>query len=138
MPIDYTGNRLPNTPRFKVSGSVEYTFLLGRAGSITPRYDFSYTDDFSFDASKNGRGAPNNRGVFFLPKYAIGQRAYTLHNARLTYRTLDETIEASFWVRNLTDLTYKTLAFDASETGGLVANLVGDPRTYGVSVKLTF
>ncbi len=138
VPIDYTGNRLPNTPRFKFSGSIQYTFDLRRLGTLTPRYDITFTDDFSFDPSKQGRGAPDNFGNFFLPKFAIGQRAYTLHNARLTYRAPNDQIEVALWVRNLSNLVYKTLAFDASATGGLVGNQVGDPRTYGATVKFTF
>jgi iron complex outermembrane receptor protein len=43
VPIDYTGNRLPNTPEFTLSGTLEYTLELGRYGSIRPRYDFSWT-----------------------------------------------------------------------------------------------
>ena len=137
IPIDFTGNRLPNTPRFKVSGSLEYTLTQSRWGSLTPRYDFTFTDDVSFDPS-NSRGAPNNQNELFLPKHTIGQKRFILHNLRLTYVDPSETIEASLWVRNLTNEVYKTLAFDASAVNGLVGNLVGDPRTYGASVKVSF
>jgi iron complex outermembrane receptor protein len=137
VPIDYTGNRLPNTPRFKLSGSVEYTGELGRYGSLIPRYDFSWTDDVFFDPSE-GFGAPNNQGATFLPEFAIGQKAYWLHNVRLSYRSPGSNIEVAGWVRNLTDEVYKTLAFDASVSAGLVGNFVGDPRTYGVSVAVAF
>lgn len=138
VPTDYAGNRLPNTPRFKLSGTLKYTFEFSRAGSITPRYDFTYTDDFSFDPSKKGRGAPDVFGNFYLPDWAVGQVAYVLHNARLTYESPDESIEVALWVRNFTNEVYKQLAFDASATAGFVGNLVGDPRTYGVSVALKF
>jgi iron complex outermembrane receptor protein len=137
VPIEYTGNRLPNTPRFKLSGSAEYAIDLGRYGSLIPRYDFSWTDDVFFDPSE-GRGAPNNDGELFLPDYTIGQKAYWLHNARLTYRTPGGNLEVAGWVRNLTDETYKTLSFDASAAAGLVGNLVGDPRTYGISLSVSF
>ncbi|MAG33343.1 MAG: hypothetical protein CL908_20905 [Deltaproteobacteria bacterium] len=137
IPIDYTGNRLPNTPRFKVSGSLEYTFESETSGSLTPHYDFTYTDEFSFDPS-DSRGQPNDQNELFMPKHTIGQKAYVLHNARITYKNPSETIEASVWVRNITDEVYKTLAFDASAIAGLVGNLVGDPRTYGVGLKLSY
>lgn len=138
VPIDFAGNRLPNTPRFKVSGTLKYTWDFSRAGSITPRYDFTYTDDFSFDPSKNGQGSPDVFGNFFLPEFAVGQKGYVLHNARLTYRSPDETIEVALWVRNFTNEVYKQLAFDASVTAGFIGNLVGEPRTYGVSLALSF
>lgn len=137
VPIEYTGNRLPNTPRFTLSGSVQYALDMGRYGSLVPRYDFSWTDDIFFDPSE-GRGAPNDVGNIFLPEYAIGQKAYMLHNLRLSYRTANQNLEVAGWVRNLTNEVYKTQAFDASTSAGLVGSLVGDPRTYGVSVSVSF
>jgi outer membrane receptor protein involved in Fe transport len=104
---------------------------------LIPRYDFSWTDDVFFDPSE-GFGAPNNQGATFLPEFAIGQKAYWLHNVRLSYRSPGSNIEVAGWVRNLTDEVYKTLAFDASVSAGLVGNFVGDPRTYGVSVAVAF
>ena len=137
VPIQYTGNRLPNTPRFKLSVNTEYTIELGRYGSLSPRYDFTWTDDVFFDPSE-GRGAPNNDAELFLPDYTIGQKAHWLHNARLTYRTPGGNLELSGWVRNFTNETYKSLAFDASAAAGLIGNLLGDPRTYGASVTVSF
>lgn len=135
--IDFTGNRLPNTPRFKLSGSIDYAWVMGRFGTLTPRYDFTWTDDVFFDPS-DGRGSPNNANEIFMPDFAIGQRGYVLQNLRLSYQTPEEEIEVAFWVRNLTDQTYKSLAFDASASAGLVGNLIADPRTYGVTFALNW
>ena len=73
-----------------------------------------------------------------MPKNSIGQPAYWLHNLRLSWRSADEKIEVSGWVRNLTDEVYKSYAFDASAGFGVVGNLVGDPRTYGATVGFTW
>ncbi|MCP4906770.1 MAG: TonB-dependent receptor [bacterium] len=135
--LDFNGNPLPNAPRFKISGSVEYTFNLGRSGTLTPRWDFSWSDQIYFDPSE-GRGTPSVTGLFFLPQGTIGQNPLLLQNFRLTYSDLDGRLEIAGWVRNLTNELYKTLSFDATGGPGLVGNLVGDPRTYGLSVKLTF
>ena len=137
VPIDFTGNRLPNTPRFTVTGHIKYTLDMGSAGTLTPRWDYSFTDDNFFDPS-NGQGAPNNGGELFLPRFAIGQKGYLIQDMRLTYKTLDESIQISGWVRNLTNEVYKSISFDASATAGLVGNFLGDPRTYGLSAKVTF
>ena len=85
-----------------------------------------------------GRGAPDVVGDLFMPDYAIGQKAYWRHNLRLTYRSPDGSLELAGWVRNVANEVYKTLAFDASTAAGLVGNLVGDPRTYGISVTVSF
>lgn len=135
--IDSNGNRLPNTPRFKVSASAEYTLELGRFGSLAPRYDVAWSDSNNFSQS-NGRGAVDDLGRNFLPKNTVAQNPYAIHNVRLTYRTASGTIEVVGWVRNLTNETYKTLVFDASSQAELVGNLVGLPRTYGLSVKFAF
>lgn len=135
---DYNGNRLPNTPRFKVSASAQYTLELGRYGEIVPRYELNWSDEVFFDPSE-GRGAPSvvtNQPV--LPDHTISERPLLLHNVRLTYRMADGGLELSGWVRNLTDEVYKSYAFDASSAANFVGNLVGEPRTYGLSVKLTF
>ncbi|MCA9504072.1 MAG: TonB-dependent receptor [Spirochaetaceae bacterium] len=136
IPIDFTGNRLPNTPRFKVSARVEYG-LEFRFGTITPLYSVVYTDDAFFDPS-NGRGAPNNQGEIFLPKYTIGQKGFILHDLRVGYSTPGEHIEVALWVRNLTNEVYKQVSYDATAIAGLVGNFVGNPRTYGLSAKLAF
>jgi iron complex outermembrane receptor protein len=135
--IEWTGNRLPNTPRFKWSGTVEYQLDLGEYGSLIPRWDMVWTDDSYFDAS-DGRGIPDLNGKPVLPEFAIGQPAYWLHNVRLAWRSASSQLELAFWVRNVTNEVYKTLAFDASEGANLVGNQVGDPRTYGVTLSLSW
>ena len=135
--IDYNGNRLPNTPRFKLSGNATYTFDLGRYGEFIPRYDFSWTDDVFFDPSE-GIGAPNALGELFLPENTIAQSAYAIHNARLTYRAPSGELSLALWVRNFTDEVYKTTVFDLSTAAGMIGNLLGLPRTYGLSLKVDF
>lgn len=135
--VDFSGNRLPNSPRFSLSGSIEWELQLGRLGSIIPRYDMSFTDDVYYDAEE-GRGGVNSNGEQLLPDFTTGQRAYWLHNVRMTYRPLGGNLEVSGWVRNVTDQRYKNFAFDASQFSSLVITLVGDPRTFGMDMRITF
>jgi iron complex outermembrane receptor protein len=116
---------------------VEYQLDLGEYGSLIPRWDMVWTDDSYFDAS-DGRGIPDLNGKPVLPEFAIGQPAYWLHNVRLAWRSASSQLELAFWVRNVTNEVYKTLAFDASEGANLVGNQVGDPRTYGVTLSLSW
>jgi len=134
---DFNNNPLPNAPRFKISGNVSYPFPLVGGMTLTPRYEFSWSDDVFFDPS-GGRGAPDATGEIFMPDYAIGQEALILHNLRVTLTNESGSIELSGWVRNLTNEVYKQLAFDASAGPALVGNLIGDPRTYGLSAKVSF
>ena len=134
---DFNGNPLPNAPRFKISGNVSYPFEIGGGMTLTPRYEFTWSDDVFFDPS-GGTGAPDVTGALFMPELTIGQEALILHNIRLTLTNESGTVELSGWVRNVTDEVYKQLAFDASAGPGLVGNLLGDPRTYGLSAKVSF
>jgi iron complex outermembrane receptor protein len=135
--IDYSGNQLVNSPTFKLSGALEWTFDLGRWGALIPRYDFAWTDDVFFDPSE-GRGSLDSRGNATLPEYATGQPAYWLHNLRLAYRTPAGNTELAIWARNILDQRYKTYAFDASVFSRLVINFVGEPRTVGLDLSIQF
>ena len=132
---DYSGNRLINSPQFKVSLSAEWTLDLGRWGMIIPRYDAAWSDDIFFGPNE-GRGAVNISSEVYKPPCTNGQCAYWIHNLRLAYRTGEGNIEVAGWVRNLTDAVYKTYAFDASEFAKLTINFVSEPRTFGLDVMI--
>jgi outer membrane receptor protein involved in Fe transport len=134
---DFTGNRVQNSPQFSVSGTAEWSFDFGRFGALIPRYDFAWRDDTFYDTNE-GRGSRNIQGDIFLPEFAIGQVAFTLHNARLSYRSPEGNIEVSGWVRNIGNLQYKQTAFDASAFSSLTINYVGDPRTWGIGIVLNW
>ena len=135
--IDYNNNPLPNAPRFKISAGIEYALELDRIGTFTPRYDINWTDVVHFDPSA-GRGSPSATGDLFLPANTISQKPFALHNMSLRYKAPSDNLEVALWVRNLTNEVYKSLAFDASAGPGFVGNLLGDPRTYGVTLKLSY
>ena len=137
--IDFSGNQLPNAPRFKLSASASWSIDLGdlgRYGTLTPRYDVTYTSDIFFDPSE-GRGLPPRPTDIKpqLPKYAIAQKAYFVHDVRLTYALPAGFIEVSGWIRNLTDENYKTYVANAAGAEALL-NWIGEPRTYGGSLTM--
>jgi len=137
VPVQNAGNPLLNSPRYKVSLTAEQIIPLGRYGSLTARWDGAWTADTNYDAT-GGRGLPNSQGKQFLPDNTIGQRAYWLHNLRVTYKTPDGAVELAGWVRNLTDVATKSFAFDASNFNGTTIYFVSEPRTYGMALKTNF
>jgi hypothetical protein len=46
-------------------------------------------------------------------------------------------VELALWSRNVADERYKALAFDAT-AAEFVGNIVGDPRTYGLTIGLSW
>lgn len=132
---DFTGNTLLNSPEFSVSGGLRWPFELGRFGTLTPRYDFSWTDEVFFDPTE-GRGTSLSGDR--LPEGTLGQAALLTHNVRLGYRPANSGIEFSGWCRNVTDERSKTYAFDASRFRSVVINFVADPRSCGADISFTF
>ncbi len=135
--IDHTGNPLLNSPQLKVSLTGEQTFQMGRWGEFTARYDGVWTDDTFFDASA-GRGLPNDEKQLFMPPNTIGQPAFWLHNITAVFRPRNTDIEITGWVRNISDKVYRTFSFDASTFNRTTIHFLGDPRTYGMTVMISF
>ena len=64
------------------------------------------------------------------------------HNRQLTdsctYTTPNDMVEVAGWVRNLTDEVYYADTIDLSSAQGSILYIVGDPRTYGISLMVRF
>lgn len=118
------------TPAWRASLGIQYKADLGTSGSITPRFDLSYT-------GKQTIGRLITAGVFSPLQY---NPSITLGNARLTWRNEDEDLAVSLEVQNLFNNYYfLPLRFAAvySFVGTAYSN-VGRPREWGVTVRKTF
>jgi len=138
FPFDYSGNDLIGSPRYSFTGSIQYEIPLpwqiaGHGlGSLTPAYSVSWKDDIYFDAG-SGRGAYLN-----FPEATFGQPAFWIHNASLTWKSENEMIEVVGWVHNFLDEHYKTSSDDLSIGLSFIRNAYADPRTYGITVTLSY
>jgi outer membrane receptor protein involved in Fe transport len=132
-----SGHPLLNSPKYKISLTAEQTVPLFSVGFLTLRYDGAWSDTTYYDPSK-GRGLGDFQGNKFLPKNTVAQPPYWIHNLRLGWRSPDERVEIAGWVRNLTNQSYKTFAFDGSTFRNTSIYYVNEPRTYGGSLQVTF
>jgi len=68
------------------------------------------------------------------------QEGYELFNARVVLSPADADWELAIWGKNLTDETYNVNTFDllSNPFVGQLFNVLGAPRTYGVSVRKSF
>ena len=136
--IDYSGNALINAPELQFTGTVMWPLLAGKLGTFTPQYDFTWTDDTPFDPN-DGRGEVDPQGQDRLPPYLIGNRAYILHNVRLTWEPAgDSGIQLAGWCRNVTDERYKTFSVDISTFNNQILNFVAEPRSCGADFRFTW
>jgi iron complex outermembrane receptor protein len=113
------------TPKWKWSIGAQYEIPLGGgAGSLTPRIDASHQGTLYANAINR----ESNR---------IG--AYTIANARLTWRNDAEDLDVSLEVTNLFDKYYFLTINDQSTSGlGYTNGQPARPREWAVSVKKKF
>ena len=139
VPINFSGNSLLNAPNLQVSGTITWPLFLNRLGTLTPQYDFSWSDDVPFDPN-NGRGELDPFGDSQFRPYTIGNRAYILHNLRLTWEPPggESQFSVSGWCRNVADERYKTFAVDLATFATTQLIFVSDPRTCGADVRFSF
>ena len=122
---DISGSRLPGVSKWAFSYGAEGNVpvkLFGKDGQIYLGVDGSYRSDWSSNAS---------------PSAYTNVDGYALTNFRLGFRA-EGRLDIYGWVRNAFDTQYfDQLAVASGNTGLIVGNL-GDPRTFGGTVKLTF
>jgi len=112
---------------WKWSFGIQYEAQLpGNAGSITPRIDASHSLALPGNVLRGADTLGNNP-------------AYTLANARLTWRNRDDDLSVSLEVTNLFDNYYYLNKFDLRGVGaGALVAQVGRPREWALTVKKTF
>jgi iron complex outermembrane receptor protein len=117
---DVAGKTLPNTPELTTTLGAQLTRGVGGGASLYARGE----------AVVYGR-------LFYDDANTEGQDAYTLTNARVGVR--GRFVFAEGWIRNAFDTRYIPVAFayGAFAPSGFVGEM-GRPRTFGISLGLTF
>ncbi len=113
----------PYTPEWKASIGMQYTFPLSGGSELTARIDGAYTAQ----VYGNAINANTNR----IPAYTIG-------NARLTWRAADQKWVGALKVTNITDEIYYYSVFDQALSSGTTSFGPGLPRMWAVSLKHNF
>lgn len=122
---DVSGQRLPGISRHAISFTGEYTqplTLLGNDGEFFVGLDSFYRSDFSSSPS---------------PSRFLNVDDYTLVNGRIGFRS-DDSWSVFIWSRNLTDRDYFEQLLPGAGNYGHYAAVLGDPRTYGATVRYAF
>lgn len=122
---DVSGTQLPGISKWAASGGVDIHRPLsfgGLAGEAYLGAEASYRSWFSSSASAS--------------QY-LNVDGYALLNLRAGWRADDEW-EIYFWARNVTGTDYFEFLSAQPGGSGLIVGQVGDPRTYGVTLKTAF
>jgi len=112
-------------PKWTASAAAQYTVpVAGLGGEIIARVDYSFRDKVSFNPT---------------PTIYNTQKAISLVNARLGYKSNDGAWDIALYGRNLTNKRYKLWANDLYESAfGVAFAWYSDPREYGITVKRSF
>lgn len=121
---DISGQRLPGVSEWSFTYGAETRrplTLAGRQGEAYLGLDGSWRSDFSSNAS---------------PSAYTNVKAYGLVGLRAGFRARDG-LEAFAWVRNVLDAEYYEFLAVGPGNTGLIAGQPGDPRTFGVTLRLS-
>jgi iron complex outermembrane receptor protein len=122
---DVSGTNLPGISGQAISFGGEYTTggrIMGRTGQYFGAFDTSYRSSFSSNASAST--------YLVVP-------SYSLTNVRVGFRAADGWT-LSVWARNLLNEDYYDLLSPAPGNTGLYVGQPGDPRTFGVTMRVSF
>ncbi|MCZ4245794.1 TonB-dependent receptor [Pedobacter punctiformis] len=121
---DASGGRLPGISKWNISGGAEFSTpgsLATKAGRYFIAGDASYRSEYSSNPT---------------PSRVLNVKGYSLLNARLGFKS--EKFSAFIWSRNIANKNYYEQLQAAAGNSGLYAGVLGDPRTYGATLRYTF
>ncbi len=121
---DISGQWLPGISKWAFSWGGEYSIpatVFGEEGEVYLGADANYRSKFSSNAS---------RSIY------TDIEGYALANFRLGFRK--DGLNLFGWVRNAFDEEYFDVLATTPGNTGLIAGNVGDPRTYGGTISLSF
>ncbi|WP_114952077.1 TonB-dependent receptor [Sphingosinicella terrae] len=124
VPVDLSGNALPQAPNWKFSTGVQYTFALGGGWTLVPRADFTYTG--SYYARSFNRPIDRVDG-------------YEVINAQLQLNGPEERWFVRAFIQNLTGNDAITGLYVTDQSSGLFTNAFTlEPRRYGLAAGVRF
>ena len=121
---DASGGRLPGISKWNISGGSEFSLpgtLATKAGRFFIAADASYRSDYSSNPT---------------PSSVLVVKGYGLFNARLGFKS--DKFSLFVWSRNIGNRNYYEQLQAAAGNSGLYAGVLGDPRTYGATLRYAF
>ncbi|SDC27803.1 TonB-dependent receptor [Pedobacter soli] len=121
---DASGGRLPGISKWNISGGSEFSLpgtLATKAGRFFIAADASYRSDYSSNPT---------------PSNVLVVKGYGLFNARLGFKS--DKFSVFVWSRNIGNRNYFEQLQAAAGNSGLYAGVLGDPRTFGATLRYAF
>ncbi|PKP72376.1 MAG: hypothetical protein CVT83_00290 [Alphaproteobacteria bacterium HGW-Alphaproteobacteria-5] len=119
---DYSGNRLPLSPKVSFNGVASYEIPLSGDIALAIQPSFSYRSSHFFSTDNNP---------------LLKQPGYWLLGGRVAVKDEDGRWEAAFFARNLTRKKYINFAVDLADFG-FVEQFQGQPRMFGAELRFKY
>ncbi|RZL15617.1 MAG: TonB-dependent receptor, partial [Pedobacter sp.] len=121
---DASGGRLPGISKWNLSGGAE----LSTAGKLSTKEGrFFIAGDASYRSGYSSNATPSR---------VLNVDGYSLLNGRLGFRS--DKFSIFVWGRNIGNTNYYEQLQAAAGNSGLYAGVLGDPRTYGATLRYSF
>ena len=121
---DASGGRLPGISKWNATFGFELSTtgnFIGTSGRFFIAADASYRSEYSSNPT---------------PSSVLNIDGYALLNPRIGFRSSQFTVFA--WSRNVTNTNYFEQLQPAAGNSGLYAGVLGDPRTYGITLRYNY
>ena len=119
---DYSGNQMPQAPKYSLTSRAQYTFEMPSGATITPSVDISYRSKVFFDSTERER---------------LSDPELWLVGAELAMTSASGHIEGGLWGRNLTDEAYLTSA-NPIDSLGVDLLTYSRPRSVGIFLRYNY
>lgn len=107
------------------------------SASLASSYERDLTDSLKLKASLSGKYTSEyNTGSDLATEKA--QKGFTIVNARIGVGAQDDRWTVELWGQNIFDQDYYQVAYDAPLQSGTYDAFLGQPRTYGVTLRTHF
>jgi iron complex outermembrane receptor protein len=119
---DYSGNQLPNSPKFSLAALLDYKAPIP-VGVLDFQFSASYKSHQFFDTTNDPY---------------ITQSGYWIENIRVAFTPNHSKWEVAAFVRNLGNTQYYLDKFDLTSPFGFIQGIIGAPRFVGGEVNYRF
>jgi iron complex outermembrane recepter protein len=122
---DISGEQLPGISKWAFSGGIEFS----KTGKL-----FSLAGDYYFNTDLYSRSKFSSNSS---PSEFLMIDSYMLINSQIGFRNYSG-LSLFLWARNLIDSNYFELLMPAGGNAGHFAGVLGDPRTFGITLRKAF
>jgi len=133
--VDLSGNELVRTPRFNSFVAADYRIPLDNGKKVVFAADWRYVGEQHYFVNAQNTAQNTNYKL-------LGEDAYSLVNARVSFTTKGDKVEVTGYVNNIFDKEYLNHALPGGRSGAQVATGTvaqwATPRTAGVALTLRF